>query len=269
MGYAVIAPPAPLSDWIESIWDWDMPQQPHRFERMLPSACAQLTINLAEDETRVYDDALNCKRNAGAALDGPSHRSFIIDTAEQVAVCGVVFKPGAAAPLFRQRMDTLANRQVDLDDLAPVRGRGLRLRLLEAGGATRRLAILQRWLSVLARDAEPLPGIGHALAALDAVPQVGRIGAIAADSGWSTRRFGELFRERVGMSPKRYARLQRFHRIVALTQRSGRVDWAGAAADGGFHDQPHLVREFRAFSGFSPTAYLAQRGLWPGHIPLE
>ncbi len=101
MGFVVVAPPAPLSDWIESIWDWDMPQQAHRLERMLPSACAQLTINLAEDETRVYDDALNCVRGKGASLDAPSHRSFVIDTAEQVSVCGAVFKPGAAAPLFR------------------------------------------------------------------------------------------------------------------------------------------------------------------------
>lgn len=269
MGYAVLAPPAPLSDWVESIWDWDMPQQAHRFERMLPSACAQLTINLAEDETRVYDDALNCKRNAGAALDAPSHRSFVIDTAEQVAVCGVVFKPGAAAPLFRQRMDALANGQIDLDDLLPGHGRDLRTRLLEAGSAARRLAILQNWLETLARDAQPQPAIAHALHAFEASPQIGRIGAIAADCGWSPRRFSQCFRERVGMSPKRYARLQRFHRVAAIAQRGGRIDWAGVAADAGFHDQPHLVREFRAFSGFAPTAYLAQRGPWPGHIPLD
>ncbi len=269
MGYAVLAPPAPLSDWIETIWDWDMPPQAHRLERMLPSACAQLTINLAEDETRVYDDEFHCVRRSGAALDAPSHRSFVIDTAEQVAVCGVVFRPGAAALLFRLRMDGLANSQIDLCDLVPANLRGLRERLLDAGGATERLAILQRWLSALARDAQPQPAIGHALSLLDAAPELRRIGAIAADCGSSPRRFGELFRERVGMSPKRYARLQRFRRVVTLAQREGRIDWAGVAADCGFHDQPHLVREFRAFSGFTPTAYMARRGAWPGHIPLD
>lgn len=269
MGFVVVAPPAPLSDWIESIWDWDMPQQAHRLERMLPSACAQLTINLAEDETRVYDDALNCVRGKGASLDAPSHRSFVIDTAEQVSVCGVVFKPGAAAPLFRERMDALANRQVDLDDLVGGFARGLRTRLLEAGSAMRRVAILQHWLVELARGAQPQPAIGHALLALDRIPQVERIGAVAERCRLSPRRFGELFRERVGMSPKRYARLQRFHRVVALAQRDGPIEWADVAADCGFYDQPHLVREFRAFSGFAPTAYLAQRGPWPGHIPLD
>lgn len=269
MGFAVFVPPAPLSEWVDSIWDWDMPAPAFRLERMLPSAQAQLTINLAEDETRVYDDALNCARNAGAALDAPSHRSFIIDTAEQAAVCGVVFKPGGAAALFRERMDTLANGQVDLDDLVPAQRRGLRARLLEAADAAGRLSMLHSWLLALARDAVSQPAVRRALQILDSAPQVQRIGAVAADCGLPTRRFGELFRERVGMSPKRYARLQRFHRVAALAQRDARIEWAGVAADCGFHDQPHLVREFRAFSGMTPTDYLARRGAWSGHIPLD
>lgn len=94
-----------------------------------------------------------------------------------------------------------------------------------------------------------------------------RIGAIAAHCRLSPRRFGKLFREQVGMSPKRYARLQRFRRVVARAHGQPRVDWAGIATDCGFH-QPHLVHEIRAFSGMTPGAYLARSGDWPAHVPL-
>src|SRR3546814_7807880 len=114
-----------------------MPRQAHRFDRMLPSACGQLVINLVEDESRVYDAALRCRRFAGAAFDGPANRSFVIDTAEQVAVIGIVFRAGAAAPFFRERMDLLANDHVDLDALAGATPRGLRDPLLVAGGPER------------------------------------------------------------------------------------------------------------------------------------
>src|SRR3546814_9588899 len=50
MGSIVRAPAAPLSQLVDTIWDWDMPRQAHRFDRMLPSACGQLVINLVEDE---------------------------------------------------------------------------------------------------------------------------------------------------------------------------------------------------------------------------
>ncbi|HEX2082641.1 MAG TPA: DUF6597 domain-containing transcriptional factor, partial [Xanthomonadaceae bacterium] len=96
MDCVVRFPPPPLDALVERIWDWEAPCQPHRFDRMLPSAQAQLVINLAEDETRVYDDALRCTRYSAAALDAPSHRSFVIDTAEQVRAVGVVFHAGGA-----------------------------------------------------------------------------------------------------------------------------------------------------------------------------
>lgn len=268
MGFTTLAAAPPLSRMVGMIWDWDMPARPHALERILPSADSQLVINLAEDETRVYDDALRCRRYPAATFDGPSHRNFVIDTAEQVRVVGVVFRAGGAAPFFRERMDRLANDHVDLDALAGGEARTLCTRLLEAADAGARLRVLHDWLLVHAGAASPHPIIAHALRAFDAAPQVARIGAVAAHCRLSPRRFGELFREQVGMSPKRYARLQRFRRVVARAHGQPRVDWAGIAADCGFHDQPHLVHEFRAFSGMTPGAYLARSSDWPAHVPL-
>ena len=267
--FTSVRPAAPLSALVESIWDCRQAAPAHRLERLLPSARPQLIVNLAEDETRVYDDEFRCTRNAGAALDAPSHRSFIIDTAEQTAAVGVVFRAGAAAAFFRERMDRIANRHVDLDAIARGAQR-LRQRLLEAADARSRLRLVEQWLASHAAkaDARMHPAVAHALRALDAAPETCRIPAVAAECRMSPRRFGELFREQVGMAPKRYARLQRFRRAAAQAHRRERVEWAAVAADGGFHDQAHLVHEFRAFSDMTPTAYLARRGEWPGHVPL-
>ena len=270
MGYATHTPPAPLTDLVETIWDWQAPPPAHRYERMLPVANAGLIINLAEDETRVYDDApgLPCRKFAGAALDAPRHRSFVIDTAEQVAVMGVVFRCGGAAAFFRERMDMLVNEHVDLDDLIGIRSRGLRDRLLEASGAAARIALLQRWLIGIA-DKATLPAVvAQTTAALQRAPSVTCIAAICREIGLSPRRLGTIFREHVGMSPKRYARLQRFRAAAESARRGGRVEWSRVAADCGFYDQPHLVREFREFSGMTPSAYLAQRGEYANHVPL-
>ncbi len=261
-------PRPPLDTLVERIWDWSAAPQAHRFDRMLPSARAQLVINLAEDETRVYDDALRCRRFSAAALDAPAHRSFVIDTAEQVRAVGVVFRAGGAAPFFRERMDLLANGHVDLEALAGDGSRGLRTRLLEADGAQARLDLLERWLLDVAAGARRHHAVAHALRILDETPQTRRIGAVAAHCRLSPRRFGELFREQVGMSPKRYVRLRRFQEVVARARGRGRVEWAALAADCGFHDQPHLAREFRAFSGMTPGAYLAARGEWAAHVPI-
>lgn len=44
--------------------------------------------------------------------------------------------------------------------------------------------------------------------------------------------------------------------MAAAAARLNRPDWARLAADFGFADQPHLVREFKSFSGLTPAAYL-------------
>lgn len=270
MGLLVVTPAAPLSGLVASLWDCDLPRQSHAYDRLLPSAAAQLVINLDEDETRVYDEALRCTRNAGAAFDAPASRSVLIDTAEQVRVVGIVFQPGGAAPLLRQRMDAVADSHLDLDALAPGQGRWLRDRLLAAPDAHARLRLLEHWVLDRMRGASARrhPAVVHALRLIDAAPGVRRIDAIAARCGLSQRRFGAVFREQVGLSPKRYARLQRFHAALATARKHGRVDWAGIAVDGGFHDQAHLVHEFRAFSGMTPTAWMARRGEWARHVAL-
>lgn len=269
MSFVSIRPPPPLSDLVETIWDWDAPAPAHRFDRMLPVATATLIVNLEEDETRVYDDApgLPCRTFSGAALDAPSYRSFVIDTAEQTRVMGVVFRCGAAAAFFRERMDAVVNDHVGLRDLAGMRASSLRERLLEARDAASRIARMQHWLTAF--GGATLPAIvTHAVARLSETPALMRIADLSRETGLSPRRFGSLFREHVGMSPKRFARLQRFRSAVADARNGAGIEWTRIAADCGFYDQPHLVREFREFCGMTPGEYAAARGEYMNHIAL-
>jgi AraC-like DNA-binding protein len=149
------------------------------------------------------------------------------------------------------------------------RTRNLRQRLLEAIDSRARIAWLTRWLTEMSDNAMRLAPIAHAAARLANVPMVSRIGDACRELGMSPRRFGTLFREHVGMSPKRYARLQRFRAVVDSAQIGRSIEWSRVAADCGFYDQPHLVREFRDFSGMTPSAYVARRGPYVNHVPLD
>src|SRR6187551_815281 len=89
-------PAAPLGHFVDQLWYWDGPQPSHSRDRILPSGCASLIINLAEDEIRDYVGPLQTKleRHPGAVLVGAYSRYSVIDTQEQRAVIGVVFQPG-------------------------------------------------------------------------------------------------------------------------------------------------------------------------------
>lgn len=70
-------------------------------------------------------------------------------------------------------------------------------------------------------------------------------------TGRGSRRIQGLFREHVGIPPQTVSRILRFHRTLAIAS-SGCPSLAQLAALGGYHDQAHMSREFRALSGHTP-----------------
>ena len=89
------------------------------------------------------------------------------------------------------------------------------------------------------------------------------ISDVARRSGWSERRFSQIFREQVGFPPKTWCRLQRFRRAVRQLRSGVNISWADLAATCGFYDQAHFANEFRSFSGFDLTTYISMsQPLW-------
>jgi AraC-like DNA-binding protein len=82
---------------------------------------------------------------------------------------------------------------------------------------------------------------------------------VAAVVGLSERRFIQIFRDQVGLTPKRFQRLRRFYSALDLIASVQSVDWPDIALACGYYDQAHFIHEFREFSGLSPTEYLPLR----------
>lgn len=82
-----------------------------------------------------------------------------------------------------------------------------------------------------------------------------RVVALASELACSERTLRRHFREELGLSVKRFARITRFQRAHAYLQKSRRADWAGAAAHFGYVDQAHLIHEYREFAGTTPARF--------------
>jgi AraC-like DNA-binding protein len=83
-----------------------------------------------------------------------------------------------------------------------------------------------------------------------------------------TKRLSALFRAEVGLSPKAYARVRRLQAALRLLD-AGPVRGAHVAAEVGYFDQAHFVRDFESFTGMTPTQYSQQRIVLPSHVPVE
>jgi AraC-like DNA-binding protein len=120
-------------------------------------------------------------------------------------------------------------------------------------------ALLDRaaFLDRAARAPAPDPAVAWAWRVLERSGGAVPVGALAEEIGWSRRHFAARFRHQVGLTPKAAARVLRFERASRALRAGGSA--AAVAAACGYADQSHLVREFRALAGRTPTGYLAER----------
>src|SRR5215472_14434103 len=119
MPHLHVTPAPPLSRFVELLWYYEEPPKPHAKERLMPDGCVSFIINLAEDETRLYDpdDVSKVTTFSPCSLSGPQTKCFVIDTDEQTCVVGASFRAGGAVPFLGLPSDELHNQHLNLEDL--------------------------------------------------------------------------------------------------------------------------------------------------------
>lgn len=208
----VYQPPPPLDAFVDRIWLWQgEPEPSHAKERVLPDGSMAIIINLHDDRIPIYDrsDPNRVEMTSASLLVGEQSRYDIID-AVQPAIAGVHFRPGGAFPFFRPPGGELHDRQIPLHDLWSASF--VREQMLEAPTAVAKARVLEReLLRRIVRPPEPHPAVRFALRALETARSVREV---TDQLGISARRFADVFRDQVGMSPKGWCRVRRFHHAI-------------------------------------------------------
>ncbi|MEV8319308.1 helix-turn-helix domain-containing protein [Streptomyces sp. NPDC059900] len=173
----------------------------------------------------------------------------------------VALTPLGARALYGMPAAALAHQLVPLDELLGTLGTELVDRLRAARSWAARFAALDELLlrAVGRAGGDRLPGQGPEVAEawrrLVAARGSLKVGALAAELGWSRRYLTDRFRGEVGLSPKTFARVLRFEHAHDLATVHTPLPWAQVASVSGYADQAHLVRDWREFTGRSPTAW--------------
>lgn len=246
-----------LSMHVEMLWYTEGYTVPHPRERVLPSGRMQLILDLTETPL--------------ALMVGISTQYGVIETAGLQSIIGAVFRPGGTHGLLDTAADEFCNRDVALADVWGREAARLRECLRDAPGVQERFAVLEVALLVRARrrQIDLHPAVRHGLAQLQRAAHVGSIIEVTREAGLSRRRFSQLFREQVGLTPKLYCRLRRFQQVVQRIGCGKPVNWVDVALAGGYCDQAHLNHEFREFSGLTPGDYLASERPFLNHIAID
>ncbi|HET6335312.1 MAG TPA: helix-turn-helix domain-containing protein [Polyangiales bacterium] len=267
---ALYRPGPPLDRFVDCFWHWDGYPAPAAKERALPSGSLDLIINLAEDRIRLFarDEETPLGPYPGILVTGAQAGYVVIGTAPRVSVMGVHFKPAGATPFLGVPAADLESTHAPLEALWGPSAAKLRARLIEASTAVERFGLLEIALRAQLRPYDLHPGVAEALRQFED-PGLRSVAEVNARTGLSPRRLIACFREQIGLTPKAYWRVRRFQAALRHLEAMRDVRGAEVAAEHGYFDQAHFIRDFQDFAGLSPRAYLAQEVVRPNHVPLR
>jgi AraC-like DNA-binding protein len=250
MEFAYLDPPACLAGAVKAIWrargtkaEFDTP------EPIVPDGCVEIVFNLGDRFINAATGALQPRD----LIAGQMTRPVIALPTGDVDLIGVRFWPGRAGAALRTPMWALQDqltaasnvvRSMDrlADDLQNVPGRD-RMAVL-ADGLSQRLHHV---------DEDALGAIDGALAMIDARGGNVAIESVARRVGVSRRHLERLFRDDVGLRAKEMARIARVHAVLGLMRQQPLLSGAEIAAQCGYSDQAHLIRECKALTGQTPA----------------
>lgn len=173
---------------------------------------------------------------------------------------GIFFQPLGLWQLFRIPMDLLvdqayAGRDVFRKDM----GR-LWERMADGASFEERVRLTEEYLLRYAADVVGRTAIMNSAHYLFRKQGEARIGALAGHAALSVRQFERRFSEELGMAPKLFARIARYQMALDAKITSPGRPWLNIAHEFGYHDQMHMIRDFRNLCGSTPVRALMQLG---------
>ena len=245
-------PPA-LADVVDSIWDWDIPDA--AIARALTISQAPGTPLLLVGRYRAPVHFQQGRFDLPAKFvtqirDAP----VTLRPTGALGVIVIAIKPESARRVIDGSLGEFANANLPLVDffgqsVVSACDEALAAAHTSAERAAAVETVLLRWLKPAADSAAQ-----HVAMRLRRDPML-RMTDLAAEIGTSTRHLSRMFHATFGTSPKNFARLARVEQIIGLRQRG--FTWAHIAYACGLADQAHLVREFKALVGESPSHFFA------------
>lgn len=245
-------PADPLRRYVEWYWliDWDLPA-PYA-SHIVPHPAVNLTFQ--------WDESGETEAPPYAEVTGVALGLYTRKLTGRGRVCGAKFRPGGFRPYTPEvPVSRWTGRALPAREVFPQITGDTARSIVTAAGDRARVAALDAFLLSLPHTPDPQADLAIDLVRhIRADRTVRRVGDFARAEGLSVRALQRLFATCVGVSPKWVILRYRIHEALEQAGTRDDIDWAALAADLGYADQAHLVRDFTATVGVPPTAYATE-----------
>ena len=268
MRYVEIKPGERLSPYIKCYFFFESGTATEMEDIVFPSGNMEVIFNLGEG---TWQSAVNevFHKTPPIELWGQITRPLPIRSQGKNRMLGIRFYAHSAACFFKEEIWEFNDQVSDARDLLGKSISTLHEQLLEIPQLNRRIEMIEHFLlnrlPDAAKNTDRINMIGQIVKELQRDTLSENIKALASKYDLTPRYIQKLFLQYTGVTPKIYHKINRFQ--LSLKQVAKKESsLTSIAYDCGYFDQSHFIREFKSFTGVTPSDYNSQT--FPGSIML-
>jgi len=262
MNYREITPQDSLKPFIKCFYVFQSDAETAFEDVVFPSGFTEMIFNLGTGSWASYNGH-EYVVTPKIEWWGQVTRPMQIQSKGKHFMLGVRFFPHSASYFLDEQMGQFNDSVVDLGAILGASVKALHERLLNTQDLIARIELIEGFLlkrlSADHKQHQKIEALSHMLQNInnnnDAAVSISKI---ASEHGISSRYLQKLVYQYTGLSPRSYSKINRFQLSLKLINKN-QASLTSIAYDCGYFDQSHFIRDFKTFTGLTPSAYMEKR----------
>ncbi|WP_194774566.1 helix-turn-helix domain-containing protein [Pararhodonellum marinum] len=255
MLYKKFQPVSDLDPYVECLFVWEGETDEKLVVQSPPSGFNAMVFNYKNPYWAYIQEELK-EQVPLAFASGQFTGNYHLELQGSIGMIGIVLKANALHNFFGLHMAEMVNKRLAIGDFLGQSGNNLHHEINHTISTEARTKILEDFLvSYVDRARKNLTIIDETIDFIDQKNGMLTIDEVLSRFKISRRYLEKKFQEKVGITPKLYARIKRFGYLSNKIVHNQKVDWQDIVFENGFHDQSHLAKDFKAFNQMNPSEY--------------
>jgi AraC-like DNA-binding protein len=250
--FQIIQPSVLLVPFVKQYWFLRVDSVAQGSQRAIPSGSMGLVFNRGDRICSSLEKDFQLRSH----LFGQS-ATFVDIHFQKLDLILVVFQPIGAKAFFSMPMNELNGQSIALDALSDPHIMELEDRLMDIADNQTCVHLIEQFLLKRLYQFEEY-NYKRLTSVISAINyRENNVSALAHEACLSQKQFKRIFTDYVGLNPKEFLQIARFTKTTHTLQTQPKMSLNELAYKYGYYDRSHLIKDFRAFSGYTPTEFLA------------
>ncbi|MFT4071264.1 MAG: helix-turn-helix domain-containing protein [Dysgonamonadaceae bacterium] len=251
--FRIIQPSGLLAPYVKNYWLLKTVGDSESLQRTVPTGMMSLIFHRGNRLLSVYEDELHPR----TFLAGHEKTFADLKYTGEINMISVAFRPAGVRAFFNLPIIKTNHLRLTADDLEDKDLSSLENTLTSTENDRICILLIEQFL--LKRLTQfPKYDLKRMETTISLINSGQTDVARLADAACLSRKqFNRVFCEYVGSNPKEFSRTIRFQRALHILETRSQISLTALAYECGYFDQSHLIKEFKALSGYTPSEYLA------------